>query len=313
VLPPPFDRALALLLLAALVACAGPTPSEPDAGARPESSPDVERVEHVLADGVLHVTVSIPREPPGPKPAVIEPIGDDEALLSRGIVVVHFRHVWARAPGVAAPEPESASEPAEKPVGRWLLAAPRPGIVGRNYFALIGAIAEGSVPRVVDLLETLPSVDPERIGMSGSSTGGFVALEAMIAEPRLAAGVVRVACGDYHAFLRSSTLALADDARWLPEGRLPLDADYDAELTAREPIRNAEALPPRPLLMLNGTADDAIPYECALRTAEILHAAYARAGALDRFRFIAFEDVGHDLGDQALRAAERWWERWLLH
>ena len=64
-------------------------------------------------------------------------------------------------------------------------------------------------------------------------------LEALREEPRLAAGAARVACGDYHRFLRSSSLALHDDPRWLPGGELVLDEDYAAELREREPLRFA--------------------------------------------------------------------------
>ena len=65
-----------------------------------------------------------------------------------------------------------------------------------------------SVHGVYDAVASLPDIDPQRIAVAGSSTHGFVALEALRHEPRFAAGVVRAACGDYHRFLRSSSLAL---------------------------------------------------------------------------------------------------------
>jgi dipeptidyl aminopeptidase/acylaminoacyl peptidase len=200
----------------------------------------------------------------------------------------------------------------ESRVGAWLLAAPRPGIVGRDYFALIRANAGSNVPRVVEQVASLPEVDPERIAIAGSSTEGFVALEALLHEPRLAAGVARVSCGDYHRFLRSSSLALDDDPRWLPEGRLELDADYEAELSEREPLHHADRYPPRPLLMLNGARDPAIPLACARSTAEALEHAYAEAGVPERFRWVVFEEAAHDLHEAAASEILGWWERWLL-
>lgn len=290
--------------------------------------PDVEHRHYELSDGFLHVDVSIPQVPAGRKPAVIGSLGADELLLARGIIVVRFRNDWA-ALGRAAelahreqdgpePPPDTLAPPGspgslEPPnrVGAWALAAPRPGIVGRSYFALIGATAEKTVPAVVDLLAGLSEVDPDRIAIAGSSTHGFVALEALRVERRLAAGVVRVACGDYHGFLRSSSLALNDEPRWLPEGDLVLDADYDRALTSQEPIRFADHYPPRPLLMLNGATDPAIPVECAKRTAAALEVAYREAGASDRFRFVVFDDAGHDLGSRDTAEVLAWWERWL--
>ena len=307
--------AIALLtagLAACLAACAAPGPQATgDADAR-ETAPAYEVREYELEGGVVHVSLKIPQQPPGRKAAVIQPIADEQALLSRGITVVRFHHDWRAALDRMGEKPQPAPDPAANVVGRWLLAAPSPGLVGSNFFAAIHASAASSVPRVVDLLVSLPEVDPERIGIAGSSTDGFVALEALMAEPRLAAAVVRVACGDYHTFLRASTLALADDPRWLPAGELRLDPGYEARLSAQEPIRHADAFPPRPLLMLNGTGDQAVPYACAKRTARVLHAAYARAGQADRFRAVAYEGAGHDVGAASDEETLRWWERWLL-
>ena len=219
------------------------------------------------------------------------------------------------APGAAKPTvpapPEGTAE-GEASVGAWLLAAPRPGIVGRAYFGLITTDATGSIPRVIDFLATVPQVDPTRIAIGGSSTSGFVALQAMAAEPRIAAAVVRVACGDYLRFLRSSRLALNDDARWVGDGPLPLDPDYLAEIRLIEPIGRAARFPPRPLLLMVGDQDPAIPFACAERTAEVFGEAYRKAGAGDRFRFDVFSNEGHNLGGESQRRAIDWWARWLL-
>jgi dipeptidyl aminopeptidase/acylaminoacyl peptidase len=173
--------------------------------------------------------------------------------------------------------------------------------------------ATGSIPKVVDYLLSLPQVDPTRISISGSSTSGFVALMALAHEPRLALGVVRVACGDYFLFLRESSLALHNDPRWLPGGKMELDPDYAERLRAIEPIANADRFPPRPLLLMAGEDDPAIPIACVKRTAEALEAAYAHDGVADRFRLVLFPGQGHNLGDDSSREALAWWERWLVH
>jgi alpha-beta hydrolase superfamily lysophospholipase len=154
-------------------------------------------------------------------------------------------------------------------------------------------------------------VDPKRIAILGSSTFGFVALEALRDDPRLALGIARVACGDYLTFLRASTLALADDPRWLVDGRAPLDADYAAEVHAHQPVDHADAYPPRPLLLLAGRTDRVMPYECVERTEKALAQAYARAGVADRFRVEAFSEEGHQLGAESDALALDWLVRWL--
>ncbi len=282
-----------------------------------------------LQSGFITGVVKIPIHPVGPMPVVIRPIVDDELMLQRGFVVVRFTTNWQLLQGLVeeppfekreAGEPEREAEapaasaaPAESEgVGRWLLAAPRPGLVGRDYFALIAGEAGEVVPRLLDHLETLPEVDVRRIGIGGSSTTGFVALEAFAHEPRLAVAAVKVACGDYHAFLRTSSLALEGDPRWLRDGKLVLDEAYEASLRAREPIRFAADLPPRPLLLQNGGRDPAVPPECALATARAFEAAYRQAGVRERFRFVFAEDRPHDLGPEADRAILAWWHHWLI-
>jgi hypothetical protein len=301
-------RRLRALLLVGALGCAG----LPGDGAAP---PAVEDREHWLRNDTLHVRMRIPDSPPGRKPVILSPLGDPEALLRRGFVLVEFEIDWERVREAleqgGRPESPAPEEPTGESVGAWLLASPRPGIVGRGYFALIaGNVA--IVSDVLDLLESLPEVDPSRIAIAGSSTQGFVALEALAREPRLAAGVVRVACGDYHRFLRSSSLGLKDDPRWLPAGELRLDPDYEAELREREPIRHPERLPPRPLLLVVGSEDRAIPIACARSTAASLRPAYEAAGVPDRFQMIVFDGAGHHLGEVADALTLHWWERWLL-
>jgi fermentation-respiration switch protein FrsA (DUF1100 family) len=197
-------------------------------------------------------------------------------------------------------------------VGAWLLAADRPGIVGKAYFALITQDAFNSLPKVLDYLETVPEIDQKRIAIAGSSTSGFVALEALLANPRLAAGVVRVACGDYHEFLRASSAALNSDPHWLSDGQMLLDQDYETKLREIEPIRFADRFPPRPLLMINGSLDKAVPLSCVRPTVDALTRAYARRGMSDRFRHVLYPASGHDLGPEAEALALEWWDRWLL-
>lgn len=238
---------------------------------------------------------------------MIGALGEDERLLARGIAVADFRLEWEALGELAGSQPAEAGP---NQVGSWMLAAPRPGIVGRAYLNLVAASAH-SVPDVVDWLVSLPEVDPSRIAVAGSSTHGFIALEALRLEPRLSAAVVRAACGDYHAFLRSSALALADDPRWLEAGELRLDPDYEAELREREPVRFAGDYPPRPLLLLAGGEDRAIPLACVESTERAFARAYARAGVPGRFQLVVYEHAGHDLAEQSRDRVLDWWERWL--
>jgi len=272
-----------------------------------------------IDNGWIDVAVTIPRTPTGPRPVVISPIVADDELLEHGFAVAHFHTNWEvlrgfAAPATKAPPAGAEAAPPAKPetqVGSWLLTSPRPGIVGRAYFQIISMDANHSLPKVVDYLSTLPQIDMGRIALTGSSTSGFAALQGMAGEPRIAVGVVRVACGDYMRFLRSSSLALDDDPRWLPGGKIVLDPDYAVEIAALEPIRHADRYPPRPLLLLAGEKDRAIPFACVESTVQSFQAAYDAAGAGDRFRFVAFPEAGHNLDASANAEILPWLERWL--
>ena len=329
-------RIFLLILLVAFAACKSavqPTrdtlpPPLPSGAAVDASAGDP--ITATLANGWIQVTLAVPQTGAGPFPAVISPILPDEELLERGFAVVRFHTNWETLRGLARPDdagakphrkadapadtsPPPAPEPTDPPesVGKWILTAPRPGIIGRAYFDIITMDAESTVPKVVDWLETRPEIDATRIAITGSSTSGFVALQAMAAEPRIALGVVRVACGDYLKCLRSSSLALNDDPRWLPDGKLVLDPDYAVEIATREPIRHADRYPPRPLLLLAGERDQAIPYECVENTVQRFTKAYRAVGADDRFRFVSYAQGGHVLSADANAEILPWLERWL--
>ncbi|MBY0274797.1 prolyl oligopeptidase family serine peptidase [Candidatus Binatia bacterium] len=291
-----------------------PLPSGPSAdGTQPET------ITAQLEKGWIDVSLTLPGTGSAPFPVVISPILPDEEFLAHGFAVARFHTNWQALLALAKPTPAPSPTPSEprppeptaEAVGKWLLTAPRPGIVGRGYFDLITADAETSLPAVVDWLVTRPEVDARRIALTGSSTSGFTALQGMAAEPRIAVGVVRVACGDYLTFLKSSSLALDDDPRWLPGGKLVLDPDYAVEIAAREPIRHADLYPPRPLLLMAGERDRAIPLACVENTVVRFRAAYAAAGVPDHFEFVAAPEEGHNLSADMNAEIVPWLERWL--
>ena len=138
----------------------------------------------------ITVRLEIPLAPAGRKPAVIALLGENDALRAAGAIVVSFID-WSAKP----PPP-----PAENTAGKWVLASPSAAVLGREYLRSIARTANEVIPRVVDYLVTLPEIDPGRIGMTGSSTNGFITLEAVAADGRLSAAVAVAACGDHLRF-----------------------------------------------------------------------------------------------------------------
>lgn len=254
-----------------------------------------------LLNGFLKVRIDIPRAPAGPKPAVISLLDVRAPLTEAGMVAVTYRQDWSVLKGLV---PEPPPEPPKNTVGSWLLAAPTPKTVGKGWFSMIGVDAETAIPEVLRYLETLPDVDMSRIAVMGSSTKGFAAMRAAT-DRRISVAVLLAACGDYHTFLHLSALAMGG-------APLDLDAAYDAELSRLEPVRHARRFTHAAILMMNGTADTAVPIACARTTARALTRAYARAGAPERFRFIVVEGAGHnDLTTATPDEITVWLHRWL--
>jgi len=291
---------------------ASPTPATPALEERSAATPAWTIRELASPRGFLSITLKVPTTPEGAKPAVINPVADEEALLRLGIVVVRYHTDWSVLSGLRRPAKPGGPDgiAPRNVVGTWMLAAPRAEIVGRKYFAFIKSNARRVLPEVIDRILETGEVDSDRIGISGSSTNGFIALEAMAEDSRLAAAVVRAACGEYHEFLRASSLGLNGEERWLVDGQLVLDEDYEAELAAREPIRHATSYPPRFLLLLNGAEDPAIPTACVEPTVDVFRRVYEDRGVAQRFRAVIYPDRGHDLGPCAEEEALGWWRRW---
>ena len=260
-------------------------------------------------NGFFEVRIEAPDVPAGPKPAVLSFVDEfRKPLLAAGVVIVSYVVHWELLRGLpkATPTPPEPppDAPAPKTVGKWLLASPSPGVIGKGYFGLLAGNAHDTIPQVLDAIATDPDIDPKRLGIVGFSTNGFVALLATAGNPRLRVAVAVAACGDFHRFLHRSTLAMNGEP-------LALDPDYDRWLRSTEPIRHPLRLVHAAVLMVNGRTDLPVPIACAEATAVTLRKAYATVGAPDRYRFVVI-DQGHAMGEQAQREALDWIDRWLV-
>jgi dienelactone hydrolase len=293
-------RAAGLLVLAVVGAACG-------AGRRPMPDPlialattAVETREVQLHDDLITIRLHLPPTLEPRKATVISSLGDRETLLREGFLVVTYRINWE----MLKPPPEPSPRPRENSVGKWVLASPSAAVLGQEYLRTIARTADEMIPRIVDYLVTVPEVDPTRIGFTGNSTNGFVALEALARDRRLAVGVVLSACGDYHRFLQYSSMGM--------EGRpLELAPAYTRWLRAREVIGHPGRVVHATLLMVNRDHDPIIPIECADETARVLRRAYDRAGAPERFRYSVLAGEQHGLDRRDATETVVWLDRWL--
>ncbi|MET9018431.1 dienelactone hydrolase family protein [Actinopolymorpha sp. NPDC004070] len=133
------------------------------------------------------------------------------------------------------------------------------------------------VSRAVDLLEVLPQVDARRIGCIGHSHGAYGTVFAMLAEPRIAAGVA--SCGlnllrrdpSPHRWWRQTAL-IPRLGLYATVEQMPLDFHHWLALVA-----------PRPLMVVAGRQDAIFPDLGEARWLDQVREVYAAYGAEQSF------------------------------
>lgn len=151
------------------------------------------------------------------------------------------------------------------------------------------------VLRSIGVLQSLPEVDPQRIGIMGGSGGGAVALFAAALEPRLRAVVI----SNYFCTFRDSILAIEHCACNYVPGLLQDAEMYDI----------AALIAPRPLLIETGSDDPIFPLPGVLKAYERVRDAYIALGVPNRIDKDVFAG-GHQIN--GAKAYDFLWN-WLTH
>jgi len=135
--------------------------------------------------------------------------------------------------------------------------------------AMIGAVrqAVADVRRSRDAVAALPGIDADRIGLEGTSLGGFVAATAGALDGRFSSVFIVLAGGDIAGVIANGTR----DARVLRE-RLAAAGMTEAEVrdtvAAVEPLRLAHRLDPARTWLYSAAHDDVVPPRHARLLAE---------------------------------------------
>lgn len=258
----------------------------------------------------------VPKHPKGRKPALVCLHGHQgtpegiagfypEQLLSKSIYRVFGRTAVERGyvawcpflMGYYSEEHEPKDGPAAQ--GRDILNK-KAMITGRTLMGLEVA----KLRRGVDFLQTLPDVDPQRIGIYGLSKGGHYTLYTAALEPRLKAAVVSGWFNDRAKKLLAPRAGpgmffityIHRDEYFLPD---LLDRFGDAEL--------GWMIAPRPLMIENGTKDTAVLIDDARREFRRVETVYTRLGLSGRAQFASF------VGPHQINGAQTWpfLDKWL--
>jgi dienelactone hydrolase len=158
--------------------------------------------------------------------------------------------------------------------------------------------------RAVDLLETLPEVDADRIGVIGHSLGGHNALFTAAFEPRLK--VIVSSCG-------FTTFRKDDMPSWTAKPYMPRIANEFANDAARVPFDFPEivaALAPRPFLACAATRDSDFDVSGVRDVLQAAAAVYDLMGVPERLAGY-YPDADHSFPEDARRRAYAWLDQYL--
>jgi dienelactone hydrolase len=190
--------------------------------------------------------------------------------------------------------------------GRRLVDAQRNTDATANliYENVLGTARDISL--LVDLLPASLGLATDRTGLTGVSLGGHVTELAMALDPRIAVGASLIGSGDFRRLMELRAAKYE-----IPAERF--DAFYspalDAVVQRYDPISHPERFADRPLLMLNGDADDLVQLECNQRFEAAARPHYTHP---ERLRLSVYPGVGHATPPEMWEEARAWLVRWLV-
>lgn len=133
------------------------------------------------------------------------------------------------------------------------------------------------------ILRARPEIDPERVGMTGLSWGGYYTLHAMAAISTIKVGVCSGIFGEWK---RGPSI---------PEMQFP---DIASTFGL---VQVAGLICPRPLMIQNGIADTVVPIAGARKGAPLVASFYERLDIADRFAY-SEHPGGHEYDNETLFA-----------
>ena len=178
----------------------------------------------------------------------------------------------------------------------------------RTESLLIGisqqGIAEYETQCALEYLLSLPEVDPQRIGMTGASGGGYNTWMTSALDERIAVSVPVVGTSEFAEQIHSS---IEHDFYQASE-----HCHYVAGLLKYANNHELIALiAPRPLLVISASVDRSFPIGGVRAVAGYARDLYGQAEIPEKFGFSEDSSAGHGYQQKKREAAYGWFRRWL--
>lgn len=181
--------------------------------------------------------------------------------------------------------------------------------------------------RTVDYLQSRPDVDPDRIGMIGTSMGGIQTWLAAAVDDRVKVAVPAIAVQSFHWGLennawqgRANTIKAAHEAAAKDLGEPEVNPEVCRALWTKlipgildefDGPSMLRLFAGRPMLILNGELDPNCPINGARLAFVSAQRAYRQAGAPEMLKIDVASGVGHRVTDTQRQLALDWFVRWL--
>ena len=149
------------------------------------------------------------------------------------------------------------------------------------------------------------NVDEDKIGVSGHSMGGFISSGVFTHNKRIKAGVILNGSCNWN-YCNELIATMIGDTFHIPvEDELKIIQD---KLIHLDPIMHMEEVKDRPLLLINGGADEVVPMEGQKIFYQEARKKYGDKRLID---FIVYNNLGHFVTTNMMEDASKWFKNFL--
>ncbi|GKU81757.1 alpha/beta fold hydrolase [Niallia sp. NCCP-28] len=163
---------------------------------------------------------------------------------------------------------------------------------------------------IKDYFENRQMIDPEKIGLVGTSMGGITTLGALRKYPWIHTAVSLMGMPYYEKFAQYTIDEVKRSGY-----NLPLTEDEIASLLYQleqlDLSKEPEKLNNRPLMFWHSKQDNVVPYEYSYRFYEKIKKMYQKDA--EKLAYISDEKSGHKVSREAMLKTVDWFEKYMLH